>query len=75
LLDDRNDALHGFLDVGGVLFHLLGLVVVSLHEVEVADDNAEEIVEIVRDALSDGTDRGDATRLGEAGAAGRPSRD
>jgi hypothetical protein len=36
--------------------HLLGFVVVGLDEIEIADDDAEEVVEIVGDALRNGAD-------------------
>jgi hypothetical protein len=52
----------------GVLLHLLGFVVVGLDEVDVADDDAEEVVEIVGDALGDGADGGGAAGLEPAGA-------
>ncbi len=60
LLDDADDALDGIFDVLGVFLNLLGLVVVNLDKVEVADDDAEKVVEIVRDALGDGADGGGA---------------
>jgi hypothetical protein len=51
----------------GVLLHLLGLVVVGLDEVDVADDDAEQVVEVVGDALGDGADGGRAAGLAEPG--------
>ena len=56
LLDDRDDPADGILDVLHVLPDLLRLVVVRLDQIQIADDDAEEIVEIVRDALRDGAD-------------------
>ncbi len=38
----------------------------GLDQIEITDDNAEEIVEIVCDALCDGADGGGAAGLGEA---------
>ena len=57
LPDDGDDALHGDLDVGQDLLHLLGLFVMDLDEVDVADRDGEQVVEIVRDPFGDGADR------------------
>ncbi len=46
-------------------FHQLGLLVVGLDQVHVTDDDAEEIVQIVRDALRHGADGGRAARVAE----------
>lgn len=66
LLDDFYDALHGIIDVLNVAFNLCGLVVVGLDEVEVTDDDSEQIVQIMGDALSDGADGGGLAGLFEA---------
>jgi len=58
--------LHGLLDALDVLLHEFRLVVVGLDEIEVANDDAEQVVEVMRNALRDGADGGGAARLGEA---------
>ena len=70
LLDDRDDPRDGILNLLGVFLHLVWLVVIRLDQVEVADDDAEEIVEIVGDALRHGADGRGAARVHESALQG-----
>ena len=66
LADNIDDAGDGVVEMLRVFLHLLGLVVVRLDEIDVADDNAEEIIQVMRDALGDGADGSRATGVAEA---------
>ena len=63
LADDGDNALHGLVGVGGVFPHGGGLVRAGLQELEIAERDAKQVVQVVRDALGDGADGGGATGL------------
>lgn len=58
LLDDVDHSVERVVCAGDIAGDGLGALVVVFDQVEVADDNSEKVVEVVCDALGDGSDGG-----------------
>ncbi len=66
LLDDVNHTVERVVGTGDIAGDGLGAVAVVFDQVEVADDDAEEVVEVVRNALGDGADSGGLAGVAES---------
>ena len=66
LADDVDHAVHRAVNQRHAAAHHFRVVGGGFQEVEVADGDAEQVVQIVRDALGDGADGGGAARFAEA---------